>query len=179
MRERGIYPRRSRLLEAISEHESSENAAAEVASPENDQTPPLNQPIFSCHAGVNEQPKELRHANANAREIHHVVVPYTPLMYSRFYDWPPEPQYAQVVPDMNGDAFRRLHPVNNSLNRGSNHTRSSGSTATGGLSGNGSSPMTQWKQSHQSSSLRSIKSDRPKRFRSLFSRSSGDESKQS
>jgi len=30
------------------------------------------------------------------REVHRVVVPYSPLMYQRFYDWPPEPQYAQV-----------------------------------------------------------------------------------
>lgn len=25
-----------------------------------------------------------------------VIVPYTPLKYNRFYDWPPEPEYARV-----------------------------------------------------------------------------------
>ena len=36
-------------------------------------------------------------SSVDPREVHHVVVPYSPLMYQRFYDWPPEPQYAQVT----------------------------------------------------------------------------------
>lgn len=37
-------------------------------------------------------------AAVDEREVHHVVVPYGPLIYQRFYDWPPEPQYAHVTP---------------------------------------------------------------------------------
>ncbi|KAL7573041.1 hypothetical protein ACA910_018733 [Epithemia clementina (nom. ined.)] len=36
-------------------------------------------------------------------EIQHIVVPYGHLMYQRFYDWPPEQQYATVIPTENPD----------------------------------------------------------------------------
>jgi hypothetical protein len=28
--------------------------------------------------------------------VQHVVVPHSPLMYSRFYDWPPKQEHARV-----------------------------------------------------------------------------------
>jgi hypothetical protein len=74
-------------------------------------TLPVNQQVFT--SSFREPGKELPLAtpnNVDPREIHRVVVPYTPLMYQRFYDWPPEPQYAQVVPDCgpgNGSASKR------------------------------------------------------------------------
>jgi hypothetical protein len=61
---------------------------------------PADQPVFT--AAWREPGSDLRDvadSSMDPREIHRVVVPYTPLMYQRFYDWPPEPQYAQVIPD--------------------------------------------------------------------------------
>ena len=59
------------------------------------------QPVFkSYNPGENG-------AKVDPREIHSVVVPYSPLMYQRFYDWPPEPVYAQVKPDTLDEARRR------------------------------------------------------------------------
>jgi hypothetical protein len=72
---------------------------------------PADQQVFT--SSFREPGKELPLAtpnNVDPREIHRVVVPYTPLMYQRFYDWPPEPQYAQVVPDcdaVTGSAIKR------------------------------------------------------------------------
>ena len=35
-------------------------------------------------------------------QVRKIAVPYSPLLYShRFYDWPPEPEYAHVVADTN------------------------------------------------------------------------------
>jgi len=36
--------------------------------------------------------------SADPDEIHHVVVPYGRMMHQRFYDWPPEQEYATVTP---------------------------------------------------------------------------------
>jgi hypothetical protein len=62
---------------------------------------PSDQPVFT--SSWREPGKDLPPAaggdSLDPREIHRVVVPYTPLIYQRFYDWPPEPQYAQVIPD--------------------------------------------------------------------------------
>lgn len=55
------------------------------------------QPIFSStrpnRNGVLKPP------SADPREVHRVVVPSNPLIYQRFFDWPPEPQYAQAKPE--------------------------------------------------------------------------------
>jgi copper chaperone CopZ len=42
------------------------------------------------------------------REIHHVVVPYSPLIYQRCYDWPPEPQFASVKRDISVEEPRTM-----------------------------------------------------------------------
>lgn len=55
-----------------------------------------NQPVVKAHAQRDQKPKDLDLNSVNHREVQHVVVPYTPLMYQRFYDWPPEPQFARV-----------------------------------------------------------------------------------
>jgi hypothetical protein len=85
LRERGHLPPAQRKRRPESEEKKTTNIA--------------DQPVFYCHSrkdGVNG-PKN-RH-DVDPREIHRVVVPYGPLMYQRFYDWPPEPQYARVKPE--------------------------------------------------------------------------------
>ena len=58
---------------------------------------PTNQPLFSIsHLQQNGTSKAPPVKEVDPREVHRVVVPYSPLMYNRFYDWPPEPQYATV-----------------------------------------------------------------------------------
>ena len=59
---------------------------------------PSSQPIFTADSrkqGNDQQSPNL--SSIDPREIHHIVVPYGPLMYQRCNDWPPEPEYAQVV----------------------------------------------------------------------------------
>ena len=71
---------------------------------------PSTQPLFTCkdrEAGSNlHKPVKI-----DPREVHRVVVPYGPLIYSRFYDWPPEPQYAQVKRDAVYDSSMRRAAV--------------------------------------------------------------------
>jgi hypothetical protein len=58
-----------------------------------------DQPVFHCHSRKDGIDGPKNRTDVDPREIHRVVVPYSPLMYQRFYDWPPEPQYAQVKPE--------------------------------------------------------------------------------
>lgn len=61
---------------------------------------PKHLPIFT--AGRRKQgndPRTVDAATLDAREIHHVVVPYGPLIHQRCNDWPPEAKYAQVSPE--------------------------------------------------------------------------------
>ena len=53
-------------------------------------------PVAYRHVGLHGILGPRPRVEADPREIQHVVVPYGPLMYQRFYDWPPEPQYAKV-----------------------------------------------------------------------------------
>jgi hypothetical protein len=85
LRERGHLPPAQRKRRPESEDKKTVNIA--------------DQPVFYSHSrkdGING-PKNRE--DVDPREIHRVVVPYGPLMYQRFYDWPPEPQYAQVKPE--------------------------------------------------------------------------------
>jgi hypothetical protein len=43
------------------------------------------------------EPKLMKKILDDPREIHHVVIPNSPLIYQRCYDWPPEPKYATVT----------------------------------------------------------------------------------
>jgi len=57
-----------------------------------------DQPVFQSHAPANhvlDDSKALAAARAGTG-IQHVAVPYSPLNYQRFYDWPPEIEYARV-----------------------------------------------------------------------------------
>ena len=58
---------------------------------------PTHAPIFTSddRKPGNEQ-RHIQPTLIDPREIHNVVVPYTPLMYQRCYDWPPEVEYALV-----------------------------------------------------------------------------------
>lgn len=57
---------------------------------------PADQPVIKGHGEPNQRQKELDPNEVNPKEVHHVVVPYSQLMYQRMYDWPPEPKYARV-----------------------------------------------------------------------------------
>ena len=49
---------------------------------------PSDQVVFQGHISQDEKRKP--HPEADPREIQYAVVPYSPLMAQRFYDWPPE-----------------------------------------------------------------------------------------
>jgi hypothetical protein len=66
---------------------------------------PTDQPVFSFHY------RKPGKQDVDEREVHHVVVPYSPLMYQRFYDWPPEPQYAQVTRNLESQRTPVHHSV--------------------------------------------------------------------
>jgi hypothetical protein len=60
-------------------------------------TVPQDKPIFTKDSRrQGNDPGSLPDSPVDPREIHHVVVPYSPLVYQRCIDWPPEPEYAQV-----------------------------------------------------------------------------------
>lgn len=49
--------------------------------------------FFSSDAPGNQN---IKYVNVESKQVKKIVVPYGPLKYNRFYDWPPEPQYARV-----------------------------------------------------------------------------------
>ena len=59
---------------------------------------PIDQPVISCHSSDNSPPIEFTTVDVDPREIHQVCVPYSQLRSRRFYDWPPDPQYARCSP---------------------------------------------------------------------------------
>ena len=58
---------------------------------------PEDQPLFKSHCVPNAKHREIDRSTVDTRRVHEVVVPYSPLMHSRFYDWPPEAEYARVA----------------------------------------------------------------------------------
>ena len=58
----------------------------------------IDRPIISSHTSDNTAPPELSHDTVDPRTLHQVIVPYSQLLSQRFYDWPPEPQYAKCEP---------------------------------------------------------------------------------
>lgn len=53
------------------------------------------EPLF-CNSTNENSP--LDYATLDQTNVKHIAVPYSPLLYShRFYDWPPEPDYARVL----------------------------------------------------------------------------------
>lgn len=55
---------------------------------------PEDYPVFRGH--ISQDQKRKPHKPVHPAEVQRVGVPYSPLMYQRFYDWPPEQEYAQV-----------------------------------------------------------------------------------
>ena len=55
---------------------------------------PDDQRVFQGHLSQDQKYKP--HKPVDPKEVQYVVVPYSPLMYQRFYDWPPEQEYSQV-----------------------------------------------------------------------------------
>jgi hypothetical protein len=75
----------------------------------NEQALPTGQPIFCSHSRQGNAPA--KPSDIDSREVQRIVVPYNPLIYQRFYDWPPEPQYAQVKAEHVDEQQRKsLHP---------------------------------------------------------------------
>jgi hypothetical protein len=69
---------------------------------------PNDQPLFKAHPPPDTRYEEIDVDKVNPREVHHVVVPYSPLMYqNRFYDWPPEPEYSVVKHKPSGKSLLR------------------------------------------------------------------------
>mmetsp|Transcript_25742 Transcript_25742/g.36318 ORF Transcript_25742/g.36318 Transcript_25742/m.36318 type:complete len:1132 (-) Transcript_25742:170-3565(-) len=56
------------------------------------------------------------HKHNEADRVTKIRVPYSPIKYQRFYDWPPEPQFGRVISDLEGSQ-RSLKPVARSLLR--------------------------------------------------------------
>lgn len=56
-----------------------------------------NEPLFVSHFHQNEPPN---YSNIDTSVTRHVLVPHSPLMFhDRFYDWPPEREFARVTAD--------------------------------------------------------------------------------
>jgi hypothetical protein len=61
---------------------------------ENDEPELKEEPLF-CNNTDDNRPVD--YAALDQSNVKHIAVPYSPLMYNhRFYDWPPEPEYARV-----------------------------------------------------------------------------------
>jgi hypothetical protein len=54
---------------------------------------PEELPLFSMFAPDN---RPINNSDVDQSNVRKIVVPYSPLMYQRFYDWPPENEYARV-----------------------------------------------------------------------------------
>jgi hypothetical protein len=85
--------------------------AATTEEPEVPYELPKDQPLFKAHALPNQKHEDIDMEKIDAREVHHVVVPYAPLASStnRFNDWPPEPEYAHVKPKPKKEAMGHRH----------------------------------------------------------------------
>lgn len=70
---------------------------------------PSHVPIFTAEdrRPGNETYRNLKPVIDDPREIHHVPVPYSPLIYQRCYDWPPESQYALVSREIPSEEKQR------------------------------------------------------------------------
>jgi hypothetical protein len=64
------------------------------------------QPMFTENHRKHGNETLVTPTGIDPREVHCVVVPCSPMMYQRFYDWPPEPMFAQVKPDASEEARR-------------------------------------------------------------------------
>jgi hypothetical protein len=63
-----------------------------------DDEPDLKEEPLLCNTTDDNRPVD--YAALGQSNVRHIVVPYSPLMYNhRFYDWPPEPEYARVSKD--------------------------------------------------------------------------------
>ncbi|KAL7573040.1 hypothetical protein ACA910_018732 [Epithemia clementina (nom. ined.)] len=65
--------------------------------------------IFHSHKRLENTMPAKTVPKVDPMEVQHIVVPYGHFMYQRFYDWPPEQQYATVVPEKKEDELPPLH----------------------------------------------------------------------
>lgn len=56
--------------------------------------PTEDAPYFSSHAPDN---RVIRESDLDTSHFKEIAVPVTPINFRRFYDWPPEPEYARVT----------------------------------------------------------------------------------
>lgn len=129
---------------------------------------PVDQPVFTS-SDRQSGSKRLKNSSdekdkVDPREVHRVVVPYSPLIYHRFYDWPPEPQYAQVKRDANDDARPRRLQVSTLYTGGGNSIVSNGGVARRSFIANRSM------QSSATESTRNLQSLRNRRGPAGFNR---------
>ena len=77
---------------------SRKKAETSASAGENYSDLPADKPVFTknCRIMSGNDSRKPIDPSVDAREIHHVVVPYSPLFHQRCNDWPPEPQYACV-----------------------------------------------------------------------------------
>jgi hypothetical protein len=113
-------------------------------SPEDNQKkeedrPLEGQPIFTENHRKVGNDKQMAAGDIDPREVHSVVVPCSPMMYQRFYDWPPEPMYAQVKPDASEEA-RRGRALNSFLKSARRPQRKPSILIMGSLKHSGARP---------------------------------------
>lgn len=96
--------------------------------PEDFENLPTHAPVFTQSSRQpGNEPRPWCDPDTDPREIHHVVVPNTPLFYQRCNDWPPEPEYAQVRSNVsfdeatNGNSHSLLR-TNSQVSEASNNT---------------------------------------------------------
>jgi hypothetical protein len=114
-------------------------------------TPVEDGPVAYSHVGLHGILGPRPRVEADAREVQHVVVPYGPLMYQRFYDWPPEPQYAQVRVSEQGGLAKP------------GHLRSK-STSIGSVGGGSTHHQAAWRNFRRRFHKRSASMEQPPKF---------------
>ncbi|KAL7549455.1 hypothetical protein ACHAWF_014671 [Thalassiosira exigua] len=77
-----------RFLRAFKDEDIDANLPEKMHRPTNTQHDLCPQPLFQYHKTKREN---------LAIGVQHIRIPYTPLSYHRFYDWPPDPTYSRVV----------------------------------------------------------------------------------
>lgn len=89
----------------------------------NEETPrfdivPVDKPIFTKESrAAGNEPIRAPSLAIDPREIHHVVVPYSPLVYQRCNDWPPEHEYSHVKRDPTYNSSQRNGVTNYNMLR--------------------------------------------------------------
>lgn len=95
-----LYPLQNLIYRLVRERRGVVPKVEKVAVNEGPYKLPTDQPLFKCHPLPNQRYEDIDVSKVDAREVHHVVVPYAPLAAAtnRFNDWPPEQEFAHIRP---------------------------------------------------------------------------------